>query len=113
MGFAVLALAASTPAWAQQKPAGGIQVEIMPSQHYEVCLQMTRNETIAYTFRADQALDFDIHYHQDKNVIFPVKNSGLLGLSDSFVAPASETYCLLWTNPQAVSATLSIRLEGP
>jgi hypothetical protein len=113
LGLAVLALVASAPAWAQQKPAGGVQVKIEPSRFYEVCLEMARNQTITYSFQADQVLDFDIHYHQDDAVIFPVKNTGLLGLTDSFTAPSAQTYCLMWTNPQVVSATLGIRLEGP
>ena len=113
LGLAALALVASAPAWAQQGPAGEIQMELQPSQHYEVCLVMARNETITYTYQANQPLDFNIYYHKDDVVHFPVRNTGFLGLSDSFVAPAAQTYCLLWTNPQAVSATLSIRLEGP
>jgi hypothetical protein len=109
----MLALTASAPAWPQQGPAGEVQVEVQPSQFYEVCLDMARNQSITYTYQANQPLDFNIHYHQDENVLYPVKNSGFLGLSDSFTAPASETYCLMWTNRQAVSASLNIRLEGP
>jgi hypothetical protein len=112
-GAHVPALVAGAPAWAQERPAGENRVVLHPSQDYEVCLEMTRSQTITYSYQASQPLDFNIHYHQDETVLFPVKNSGFLGLSDSFIAPASQTYCLMWTNPQAVKATLSIRLEGP
>jgi hypothetical protein len=41
-------------------------------------------------------VDFNIHYHRDKDVFYPVKASASRAGEGSFTAPHADTYCLMW-----------------
>lgn len=79
---------------------------IKPSGAHEDCMELLRGQSLDYTFEASKPLNFNIHYHGDKDITYPVKKDGISKDSGTFTAKIKQYYCLMWTNPGAASVTL-------
>ena len=42
-------------------------------------------------------VDFNVHYHVDKDVFYPVKRDGMRGDGGTFAAKVGQDYCWMWT----------------
>jgi hypothetical protein len=77
----------------------------------EMCGKLKKGDVIRWKFVASGPLDFNIHYHEGKNVEFLVKTDGALSGGNQLVAPVDQDYCWMWTNPGAKEATITIDLS--
>jgi hypothetical protein len=85
---------------------------IQPGQIEESCMAMAAGERLEFSFSANTGLDFNIHYHDDKEVHFPVNESALSEWKGVYIAPTGQHYCLMWTNKHATEpASLSYAYE--
>jgi hypothetical protein len=78
----------------------------------ERCLRLQMDEAIVYDFAADGAVDFNVHYHRDREVFYPVRQPGVRSVdSERFVASATGdgTYLKI---PNARVAQRSGRMQG-
>jgi len=77
----------------------------------EECFELRGGQTIGYAFEASAPVDFNIHFHRGKDVEYPVKRVDVRVAEESFTAPSTEEFCLMWTNttqaPIRVSGKLS------
>jgi len=55
----------------------------------------------------DNAVDFNIHYHDGPEAFYPVKRDGMRGDGGSFVAKIGQDYCWMWT-----ARDKPVKLEG-
>ena len=74
----------------------------------EPCFHLDRDWRLEVEFTASAPLDFNIHYHED-GVHFPADLRAVSEWEGRYVAPAPRTYCLMWTNKQAMSVELDYR----
>ncbi len=72
----------------------------------EECMRLEKGESRRYHFKVDTKLHFNIHYHREKEVFYPVKDDSTRRKSGTFKAPASEEYCWMWT------AKVPAKVEG-
>ena len=80
----------------------------------ERCLKLAAGESIRYRFRASAPVDFNIHYHRGKEVIFPVKQSAVREATSTFRAESADDYCLMWEHTGTGAATVEGSIErGP
>jgi hypothetical protein len=81
------------------KPAANIDVKtaLEPKKVHEECATLQAGETRKYQWKADVAVDFNIHYHKGKDVFYPVKRDMARGHNGTFKAKAAEDYCWMWT----------------
>lgn len=85
---------------------------IQPGKVEESCMTMAAGERLEFSFSANIGLDFNIHYHDNKEVYFPVSESALSQWKGVYIAPHKQHYCLMWTNKHATeSAKLSYAYE--
>jgi hypothetical protein len=83
-----------------------------PKKDFEVCTKMEKGETRRYHWKADNAVDFNVHYHRGKEVTYPVKRTSMRADGGSFTAKEADEYCWMWTAKNA-KVKLDGRLENP
>ena len=108
---AALMLGPAVPAAATSAAAGPFSAAIKPGGFDERCLRLEAGEAIDYDFRADRAIDFNIHYHRGRDVFYPVRLSQVTAVGPQrFVAPAADDYCLMWENRGSAAAQIDGRV---
>lgn len=110
---AALAFAlAGPPAGAADGDGGRFSLVIKPSGFDERCLRLRAGEAIAYRFASDTNLDFNIHYHRDREVFYPVRQAAIREAGPvRFVATAADDYCLMWENRGDSPAKLEAQID--
>jgi hypothetical protein len=98
---AVLALASDSP---QVQP---FSVAIEPRQLHEECAKLQAGDKRKYYWKADGPVDFNVHYHVDKEVFYPVKRDGMRGDGGTFTAKIAQDYCWMWT-----ARDKAVKVEG-
>ncbi|HSW08015.1 hypothetical protein [Aquabacterium sp.] len=115
--LALALIALSEPATAQLVPvewdaAGrfGKELPIQPGKFIEVCEKLPKGAKVAWSFEAATRVDFNIHYHEGKEVRFPAKKDQIAKDAGTLVAKVEQDYCWMWKNKGADKATLRFKL---
>jgi hypothetical protein len=72
---------------------------IKASGIHEDCMELLPGQILEYSFEASKSLDFNIHYHEDREVVYGIKKNGISGDKGVFHSNKKQYYCLMWTNP--------------
>ena len=83
-------------------------LSIAPGKFAEVCGRLRKGLEIQWTFSAQAPTEFNIHYHEAKDVIFPAKQSNVSQLSGELRTTVEQDYCWMWTNK--ASSSIDVRL---
>jgi hypothetical protein len=88
-------------------------VTIKPSKLHEECMEMMPGDALLYSFKTSNPVDFNIHYHEAGNIIYPVSQKNSSGEQGKFSAVKEQTYCLMWTNvqPKPVNLTYTFTVK--
>lgn len=84
---------------------------VLPGKFVEVCGKLGRGETVQWSYESPTPLDFNIHYHQGANVVYPEKRDAAAQAGGTLVAPLAQDYCWMWTNRGSAAATLTLSLQ--
>ena len=84
--------------------------QIAAGKFVEICGKVSAGEAVRWSFNADAPLDFNIHYHVGKDVVYPTKRAQVSGGGDVLTAPVAQDYCWMWTNKTALPAGLAVEL---
>ncbi len=85
---------------------------LLSNKVYEKCFNLNKDEQIQFQFKADTPLLFNIHYHNDKEVIYPIAEQLTPEFkTTSFTAPETQHYCLMWSNPQQHDVAFEYRIK--
>ena len=102
-----VALAAlASPAIAASSSTSAFSVALDANKIHESCLKLEKGETARYEWKSDVPLDFNIHYHEGREVFYPLKRDGATRGKDTFRAKIAQEYCWMWT------ASRAAKLEG-
>ena len=104
--LAALALTAALPAAAASSSSNAFSVTLDARKMQETCIKLEKNESARYEWKSDVPVDFNIHYHEGKEVFYPVKKDGVTKDKDTFKAKIAQEYCWMWT------ANRATKLEG-
>jgi hypothetical protein len=85
-------------------------VPVAAGKFVEVCEKLPKSARIAWSFEAATPLDFNIHYHQGKDVHFPAKKDQVAKDAGTLVTQVEQDYCWMWTNKGAGAASLRFTL---
>lgn len=77
----------------------------------EVCGNLPAQVIVRWEFEASSALDFNVHYHAGKDVVFPSKLSAVTNAKDTLDTKIEQAYCWMWSNKTSLPVTLSVRLQ--
>lgn len=72
---------------------------VQPGEVHELCMGLEFGKRLTYAFKSRSAMNFNIHYHEDDDVLFPVEEHLTNEKSEVFTAQSDQDYCLMWTNP--------------
>ncbi len=61
-------------------------------------------------FDADGPLNFNIHYHEGKDVRYPERRDALVSGSGRLQVALAQDYCWMWTNKSAQPVALELML---
>jgi hypothetical protein len=113
----LLALAAAAPARAELvelvwKDGGrfGRTLTLAPGKFAEVCGTLRTGQTVAWSFEAAAPLNFNIHYHVDKDVHYPARQDQVSSLTGDLAVTAAQDYCWMWTNKAGKPVRLGLSL---
>jgi len=87
-----------------------VTVSIPMGKMHEECQRVEAGHKRRYNWRSDAPVDFNIHYHKETEVFYPVKRDAMRGDGGTFRAKTAEDYCWMWT-ARDKPATISGRIE--
>ena len=94
-GIVAILLAGTVAAQSAAKP---FTHTLRPRADAEECFKLPSGQSIGYAFESSAPVDFNIHFHRGKEVVYPVKADAIPRMDDRFTAPSTEEFCLMWTN---------------
>lgn len=86
------------------------RMTVAPGKFAEVCGKLAKAQAVAWRFEADGPLNFNIHYHEGKEVHYPERRDALPGGSGQLQAALDQDYCWMWVNKSARPIALAILL---
>ena len=96
-------------------------VKIKPSGSYEDCLELLPGQIMNYSFNASNFVNFNIHYHSEEGLHYPVKKKGVMmgkGSIDlkklDYYTTDQEYFCIMWDNlnPEPVQVSFSCEVKS-
>ncbi len=81
-------------------------VNVWSNKKFETCFDLALGETLAYRFNATDSVLFNIHYHQENEVIHAISEHLIARRNGTFEPDISARYCLMWTNPNTRTAKI-------
>lgn len=76
----------------------------------ELCGKLAVGENVRWNFTAAEPVDFNIHYHVGKDVVFPAKQAQVAAGRDVLRVAAAQDYCWMWTNKGTQPVSLTVEL---
>jgi len=77
----------------------------------EVCGKLPAGARVASVIDATGPLNFNIHFHEGKKVIFPAKQDGVAKSDGALDVKVDQDYCWMWSSKALQAATLKLQLE--
>jgi hypothetical protein len=105
-----------SPVWshgAEDSHRDRLEQVIASDDSYELCPVLAQNQQLRYAFSATRKLDFNIHYHADHEVFYPVSEEQTMAATATFAAQSEQEYCLMWTNQGDTDVLLSLEYRKP
>jgi hypothetical protein len=88
---------------------------IKSGEFHEECVSVHRGQRIVYAFDTSAPVDFNIHYHSDRQIFYPVKKDNVRADSGKYEPTTDDIHCLMWTNkdlgPVSLNYEYSVRDE--
>lgn len=84
---------------------------IEPNKAHEVCMKLDEGQKMEYSFKSSKSMSFNIHYHEDDKVNFPVEEHLTDSDTNSFTSPIAHGYCMMWTNKNEEAVELNVEYE--
>ena len=73
-------------------------VSVAPGKFAEVCGKLAQRQSVAWSFKGDRPMNFNIHYHEGKQVVFAAKQDAAVDAQGKLDVRLSQDYCWMWTN---------------
>ena len=116
--FAWTLLAVSEAATAQLVPVEwdatgqfSKELQVQAGKAVEVCEKLPKGMTVSWSFDAATPMDFNIHYHEGKEVRFPEKKPSVSNESGTLVVKLEQDYCWMWSNKSSAGTKLTVTLK--
>lgn len=87
-----------------------MQTAIAPGKFVEACAKLRKGGTVTWSFEAAHAIDFNIHFHEGKDVHYPAEKTQVQRESGILRATLEQDYCWMWSNKGTAEALLSLKL---
>ena len=88
------------------------QSNIQPGKFSEVCGKLKKGNLIRWQFDSSAPLDFNIHYHEGKEIIFPYKMNNIKSAKEELLISLDQDFCWMWTNKSGEAVKLEMNLRN-
>lgn len=85
------------------------RTDVPAGKFVEVCGKLPGNLDVRWTFETSGPVDFNIHYHEGKDVVYPAKLSQVVRGQETLQTKDGHEYCWMWTNKTLGPVTLNIK----
>ena len=86
------------------------EVSVPAGKFVEACGKLPARAKVAWRFEAGGPLDFNVHFHEGKKVLYPARQNQVARLSGTLNAQVEQDYCWMWTNKGTAETTLRFHL---
>ena len=86
-------------------------MSVAPGKFAELCGKLPAGLKVGWRFQASAPLDFNLHYHVGKEVVFPSKLAAVATAKDTLATKIDQDYCWMWSNKSTVPVTVSVSLQ--
>ena len=76
-----------------------VSIQLKPKRYFEKCVDLRPVQQLEYGFNANGALSFNLHFHEEGEQYYPVKEDSVSELEKTFQVEKTGYYCLKWGNP--------------
>jgi sugar phosphate isomerase/epimerase len=87
------------------------ELTVRATKFVEVCGKLPAQAKVQWAFEAGARLNFNVHYHQGKEVHYPAKRDRVVRASGTLDAKLEQDYCWMWINKSPRDATLRMELK--
>ena len=84
---------------------------VAPTKFAEVCGKLPAGLKVRWDFESATPLDFNVHYHVGKAVVFPSKLTAVAAAKDVLDTKIDQDYCWMWSNKSASPVTVKVTLH--
>ena len=84
---------------------------LLPAKFAELCGKLEPGQRVSWSFKSDAALNFNIHYHEGEQVVYPARQNGVAEASGELKVEKAQTYCWMWSNKGTAPARLQLQLQ--
>ena len=84
---------------------------IAAGKFVEVCTRLNGGARVDWRFTASAPTNFNVHYHEGKEVRFPAKEDGIRKSSGILNAQLDQDYCWMWSNKSDGELNIAIDLR--
>jgi len=93
-------------------PAAGTKTIILPAgEFHEECMELTKRQRLAYSFRSAAPVEFNIHYHIGNKIHYPVLKKSIAALTGTYAPKRPDGYCMMWSNQRSKPVELDYHFE--
>ena len=86
-------------------------LNVAPGKFAELCGKLPAGLKVRWDFEASAPLDFNVHYHVGKEVVFPTKFAAVATAKDTLDTRIEQDYCWTWSNKSAAPAKFTVVLQ--
>jgi hypothetical protein len=77
----------------------------------EICGHLDASAVVDWQMKSSTPIDFNVHYHQGEEVVYPTRENGVSNLHDRLAVAGAETYCWMFTNPLQTPTVITLNLQ--
>lgn len=86
-------------------------MSVAPGKFAELCGKLPAGLKVGWNFQASAPMDFNVHYHVGKEVVFPSKLAAVATANDTLDTKIDQDYCWMWSNKTAAAASIKVKLQ--
>jgi len=75
-----------------------VTIGLPVKRYYEKCVDVSDSQQLQYSFNSQAPLSFNLHYHEEGVIHYPVKEDSIDELENIFQPEKRGYYCLMWRN---------------
>lgn len=83
---------------------------VPPGKFIELCGKLAQGAVVRWRFESTAPLDFNIHYHVGKDVVYPARLNQASQAQDVLTIVVPQDYCWMWINKGGDAVRLKVEL---
>jgi hypothetical protein len=77
----------------------------------ELCAKLAAGERVEWAFEAAAEVDFNVHYHEGKQVMYPARANATTASAGTLAPAIPQDYCWMWSNRTPTPVFLQVKLS--